>query len=100
MNFDVNLGSRSLITLEGSPNRGNICRRNRLATSSALIVSLQGMATIILVQSWSVMVRIESHPPDSGSLTMKSIAIVWNGSASATGVIGYNGAFLVWVLTL
>ena len=84
MNFDVNRGSRSLITLEGSPNQGKICLRNRLATSLALIVSLQGIATTILVQSWSVMVRIKSHPLDSGSLTIKSMAIVWKGSASVS----------------
>ena len=69
-------------------------------TSSALIVSLQGMATAILVQSWSVMVKIKLYPPDSGNLTIKSIAIVWKGSASAIGVIGYRGAFVAWVLTL
>ena len=93
MNFDTNLGSLSLIIFEGSPNRGKICRRNSSATPSAVMVSLQGMAISIFVQSWSVIVRMESNPADSGSFTMKSIAIVWNGSAPVVGVIGNRGAF-------
>ena len=93
MNFDTNLGSLSLIIFEGSPNRGKICRRNSSATPSAVMVSLQGIAMSILVQSWSVIVRMESNPADSGSFTIKSIAIVWKGSASVIGVIGVNGAF-------
>ena len=31
---------------------------------------------------------------------MKSMAIVWNGSALCVGVIGAKGARLGWVLTL
>ena len=76
MNFDTNLGSLSLIIFEGSPNRGKICRRNSSATPSAVIVSLQGIMISILVQLWSVIVRMESNPIDSGSFTMKSMAMV------------------------
>ena len=93
MNFDTNLGSLSLIIFEGSPNRGKICRRNSSATPSAIMVSLQGIAISILVQSWSVIVRMESNPSDSGSFTMKSIAMVWNGSAPVVRVMGDKVAF-------
>ena len=55
--------------------------------------SLQGIAISIFVQSWSVMVRIESYPADSGSFTIKSIDMVWNGNAPIAGVIGFSGAF-------
>ena len=93
MNFDTNLGSLSLIIFEGSLNRGKICRRNSSATPSAVMVSLQGIAISILVQSWSVIMRMESNPADSGSFTMKSIAIVWKGSAPVVRVMGDKGAF-------
>ena len=76
MNFDTNLGSLLLIILDGKPNRGKICLKNSLATPSAVIVSLQGIAISIFVQSWSVMIRIESYPSNSGSFTIKSIDMV------------------------
>ena len=76
MNFDTNLGSLSLMILDGSPNLGKICHKNSSATPSAVIVSLQGIVMSIFVQSWSVMVRMESYPANSGSFTMKSIDIV------------------------
>ena len=57
----------------------------RAAVSSALISSLQGMKHNILVQLWSVMVRMESNPWDSGSFVIKSSAIVSKGSASGVG---------------
>ena len=93
MNFDTNLGSLSLIIFEGSPNQGKICRKNSSATPSAVIVSLQGITISILVQSWSIIVRIESNPANSGNFTIKSMAIVWNGSALVVGVMGDKGAF-------
>ena len=76
MNFDTNLGSLSLIIFEGSPNLGKICRKNSSATPSAVMVSLQGIAISIFVQSWSVIVRIESNPADPSSFTIKSMAMV------------------------
>ena len=100
MNFYTNLGSLSLIIFEGSPNLGKTCRRNSSATPSAVIVSLQGIAISIFVQSWSVMVRMESNPADSGNFTIKSMAIVWKGSAWANGVIGDRVAFQGCVFTL
>ena len=100
MNFDTNLGSLSLMISEGSPNLGKICRQNNSATPSAIIVSLQGIAISIFVQSWSVMVKIESYPTDSGNFTIKSIDMVWNGRAPIVGVIGFRGAFLGWVFVL
>ena len=60
MNFDMNLGSLSLMILDGNPNLGKICHKNSLATPSAIIISLQGIVISIFVQLWSVMVRIES----------------------------------------
>ena len=100
MNFDMNLGSLSLIILEGNPNLGKICRRNSLATPSDVIVSLQGIAISIFVQSWSMMVKMESYPANSGSFTIKSMDIVWNGRAPIVGVIGFRGAFQGWVFVL
>ena len=93
MNFDMNLGSLLLIIFEGSLNQGKICRRNSSATPSAVMVSLQGIVISILVQSWSVIVRMELNPTDSGNFTIKSMAIVWNGSAPVAGVMGDKGAF-------
>ena len=100
MNFDMNLGSLSLIILDGSPNLGKICCKNSLATPSAIIVSLQGITISIFVQSWSVIVKIESYPADSGNFTMKSMEMVWNGKAPIVGVIGFRGAFWGCVFTL
>src|SRR5258708_802859 len=85
VNLDANRGSRSLMILDGSPYLRNTCRRYKAAVSSADISSRQGMNTAALVQSWSVTVRMESLPFDSGSLVMKSRAMVSNGSASGFG---------------
>ena len=51
MNFDTNLGSLSLMILDGNPNLGKICCKNSSATPSAVIVSLQGIVISIFVQS-------------------------------------------------
>jgi hypothetical protein len=45
------------------------------------------------MQSWSVMVSIESKPFKSGNLTMKPIATVSNGSASGLWEYGCEGGF-------
>ena len=100
MNFDTNLGSLSLMILEGSPNLGKICLRNSSATPSAVIVSLQGITISIFVQLWSVMVKMESYPANSGSFMIKSMDIVWNGRAPIVGMIGFKGAFRGWVFVL
>jgi len=42
-------------------------------------------------QSVSVIVRIVSYPPESGSLVMKSIATVSKGQAFSVGVMGKIG---------
>ncbi len=65
----------------------------RSITPSAVIVSLQGMKIAALLQSWSVIIRIESYPWDLGSLTMKSMAITSKGSASVLVVIGNRCGF-------
>ena len=93
MNFNMNLGSLSLIIFEGSLNRGKICCRNSSATPSVVMVSLQGIVISIFVQSWSMMVRMELNPANSGNFMIKSMAIVWKGSASVNGVMGDKAAF-------
>ena len=85
MNFDVNRGSLSLIILEGNPWCTNTCLRYSAAVPSAVISSLHGINTDAFVQSWSVIVSIESYPEDTGNLTMKSSVTVSNGMASGLG---------------
>ena len=85
VNLALNLGSRSLMTCDGNPNRLNTCLRYNWAVPSAVTSSLQGMKTEALVRSWSVIVRRESYPWDLGSLVIKSSAIVLNGNASGHG---------------
>ena len=67
------------------------------------MVSLQGRNIAAFMQSWSVIVKIVSCSLDSGSFTMKSIAIVWKGRASGSAVIGFRGGqfgfvfvFVIW----
>jgi len=68
------------------------------ATPAASTVSLQGMNIAALEQSWLVIVNIVSNPSDSGSLTMKSREMVWNGNALGSGVMGNNAGLLGFVL--
>ena len=63
----------------------SMCLAYKAAVSPVLISSRQGMNHNILVQSWSVMVRMKSKPCDSGSFVMKSSAIVLKGSAFSVG---------------
>ena len=81
INCDVNLGSLSVMILEGTPNRGKTWLKYNIATPSASIDSWHGRKMAIFVHPWSVMVKTESYPCDLGNLTMKSIAIVENGVA-------------------
>src|SRR6266581_7397377 len=99
-NREANFGSLSLMNFKGSPNRGNTCWMISPAVSSAVILSLQGMNIVALVQSWSVMVSIESYPCEIGSLVMKSRAIVSNGIALGLGNMGDMGAFVGCILIL
>ena len=48
-----------------------------------------------LVQSWSMIVNMESYPLDSGNLMMKSIDMVSKGSALGFANMGLRAAFLV-----
>jgi hypothetical protein len=61
---------------------------------SESIVSLHGINRAAFEQSWSVIVKMVLYPLDSGSLTIKSRAKVWNGCASKIGVIGYSGGLV------
>jgi hypothetical protein len=100
MNLDINRGSQLLMTLVGNPKWANTCFIYNVAVSSAVISSLHGMNIAALVQPWSVMVRMESKPCETGSLTMKSSATVSNGIASGLGYIGCKGALVGQLLTL
>src|SRR6266704_6814183 len=100
MNLEANFGSLSLMNFSGSPNRGNMCWTISPAVSSAVILSLQGINTAALVQSWSVTVSIESYPCETGSLVMKSKATVSNGIASCVGNMGDSGALVGRMLIL
>ena len=85
VNIVLNLGSLSLMTHEGSPNQLKTCLRYSWAVPSAVTSSLQGINTDAFIQLWSVMVRMELHPFDSGSFVIKSKAIVSNGNTSGQG---------------
>ncbi len=58
------------------------------------------MNNVALVQSWSVMVSIESYPCEFGSLVMKSRVTVSKGIALRVGNIGDSRALVGRVLTL
>src|SRR6266702_3577041 len=94
MNLEANFGSLSLMNFSGSPKRRNMC------WTISLMVSLHGMKSTALVQSWSVTVSIVSNPCDIGSLVMKSSATVLKGIASRMGKIGDNAALVGHVLIL
>ena len=85
VNFDVNLGSWSLMILLGNPKCVTTCCRYNAAVPSALISLIRCKNMAALVQSWLVIVRIESYPCDKGSLVIKSMATVSNGIASGLG---------------
>src|SRR3981189_1482221 len=72
----------------GSPWIFHTLSRSNLARSSDVVFSVQGMKwTPLLCQSQ--MTRIESHPPDLGSLTMKSAVTSLQGSFG----IGFGMSF-------
>src|ERR1700735_2563490 len=100
VNFDVNWGSRSLIILRGSPKRLNTWVTKSAAVPSDVMASLHGINNATLVQSWSVMVRIESYPWEGGSFVMKSTAMTSKGMASGFGKIGCSRALVGLVFTL
>src|SRR6201996_4454338 len=85
VNRDANRGSLSLMILDGSPYEGKVCLAYNAAVSSALMSSVQGINCAILVQSWSVIVRMESYPWDTGSFVIKSNVTVSKGRASGFG---------------
>src|ERR1700761_5250801 len=100
VNLEANLGSRSLMILLGRPYLAKTWVIYRAAVCSLEISSLQGMNMDALEQSWSVTVRIESYPFDSGSLVMKSMATTSNGIASSLAYIGCKGAWVGRLFTL
>ena len=92
VNLPAKCGSRSLMIFLRSPKHLKTCVRYNPATSSAEIVSLQGIKTAAFEQSWSVTVSMVSYPFDGGNLTMKSIATVSKGSACDIGRMGRKAA--------
>ncbi len=58
-----------------------------------MMVLLQGMNIAALVQSWSMIVSMESYPLDGGSFVMKSMATTSKGCASGSVVIGNRQGF-------
>src|SRR6266702_1493773 len=80
--------------------RPSACGMYNFATPSLVIVSLHGINNAALVQSWSVIVSIESYPLDVGSFVMKSIVTTSNGCASGSVVIGKSFGFWWCVLIL
>ncbi len=64
-NFDVNLGSRSLIIEVGIPNWHIHYSNNKVAIYSASKVDLIGMNLAYLLNR-SMMLKIASYPCDSG----------------------------------
>ena len=99
-NFEANRGSRSLMILRGRLNRAKTCVAYRAAVCLLEISSRHGMNIDALEQSWSVTVRIESHPLDSRSFMMKSMATTSNGVASSLANISCSGARVGQLFTL
>ena len=80
--------SLSVITFWGIPKWGKTLWAYNAATPSASICSLHGRKSAALEHPWSVIVRIVSYPLLQGSLVIKSIATVSNGSVFGLLVIG------------
>jgi hypothetical protein len=68
LNFDVKRGSQSKMILRGILKCGNTCVAYKVVMPSESMSFLQGRNIVALVQSWSVMVRIESYPFERGQL--------------------------------
>ena len=97
---DKNCGPLSDIIFVAFPYIAKTFLINRSAVPSASIVSLQSIATIVLV-NWSVMTRIESYLFDNGSFVIKSVVIYSNGhfgiSVGCSGIcIGCVIFFVSW----
>ena len=91
LNFDVKRGSRSKMILQGIPKCGNMCVAYKVAISAESMSFLQGRNIAALVQSWSVMVRIESYPFGGGKSVMRSHAMVSKGCAFGFVIMGCIG---------
>ena len=64
-----------------------------MATPSKSMVSLQGRKIDAFKQSVSVIVRMVLYPPESGSLVIKSSAMVSNGRVFSMGEMGNKGGW-------
>ena len=97
---DVKCVSQSEITLVGTPKCGNTWVANNSATPAAPIFCVQGKNRAALVTSWSVIVRMESHPLEGGRSTIKSSAMVENGWDDFSVMMRKRGTFGLLVLGL
>ena len=61
---------------------------------------MHGINIDAFVQSWSVIVRMESYPWDLGNFVIKSRAMVSNGIASGLENMGWSAALIGRLLTL
>ena len=89
LNFDVKHGSQSEMILQGMPKCGNTFVVYNVAIPSESMSFLQGRNIATLVQSWSVIVRIELYPFEGGRSVMRSHVMVSKGYAFGLVMIGY-----------
>src|SRR5258708_16119915 len=84
---DVKGGSRSVISLVGSPNHLYTCSRYNRAIPSPVIVTEQGRNTALREHPWSTIVNIASWFRIGGRPVIRSIQICLNGSVSGSVVM-------------
>ena len=91
LNLDVKCGSQSDIILQGMPKCGKTCVAYRDVSPSESTSFLHSRNIADLVQSWSIIVRIESYPFESSRSVMRSHAMVSKGCAFGFVVMEYVG---------
>src|SRR5579863_6819896 len=89
--WDVNWGSRSLITLCGSPYQQYTCQRYSAAICGPMIVVLQGRKMAALEHPWSTIVRMASYLLLLGSLVIRSRVICLKGAGEVGTGMWYSG---------
>ena len=97
---DVNRGSRSLITLVGSPYHLYMWSMYNCVIPSPVMFVVQGRNTAAWEHSWSTIVKIVSFPLCVGRLVIRSIAIRWNERVLSVVSIWNGGTFALWVCIL
>ena len=95
--WEVNHGSQSDITFEGTLNHGNRCLRYRRATPSPVMFVWQGRKMAALEHPWSTMVRIGSCLLACGNWVMRSRVTMLNGCIDGSPGMQKRGVFLLLV---